>query len=199
MKVLAFSDLHRSVPAARALVKAARKADLVIGAGDFASFGRGLADTLDVLADLAVPFVLVAGNHERVDHLKLAAQPHAHWHVLHGQSVMIDGRVVFGLGYAIEPANISALPTILTDAEAAPLLGKCPFGAILVTHAPPLGIADRDHDGGQRGSAAVRCAIEGRKPSLHLCGHIHAGWGTTGDIGARRSHNLGPTVNWFDL
>jgi hypothetical protein len=31
-----------------------------------------------------------------------------------------------------------------------------------------------------------------RKPRLHLCGHIHHAWGTSGVIGECSVHNLGP-------
>ena len=43
MKLLAFSDLHVDVAAARALVESGRVADLVIGAGDFAQMHDGLS------------------------------------------------------------------------------------------------------------------------------------------------------------
>ena len=47
MRVLAFSDLHRDQDAARAIVAASVEADVVIGAGDFATRREGLMERLD--------------------------------------------------------------------------------------------------------------------------------------------------------
>ena len=50
MKFLCFSDLHRDVEAAAKLVEKSSDADVVIGAGDFATRRHGVEDTLKVLA-----------------------------------------------------------------------------------------------------------------------------------------------------
>jgi predicted phosphodiesterase len=62
MRILAFSDLHRNRDAARDIVVASQDADIVVGAGDFATQGVGLRDTVDLLRAVAVPTVLVAGT-----------------------------------------------------------------------------------------------------------------------------------------
>ena len=49
MKLLLFSDLHRSVHAAERLLEMSREADVIVGAGDFAIKREGLPDTVDVL------------------------------------------------------------------------------------------------------------------------------------------------------
>ena len=53
MKLLAFSDLHRDLGQAATLVEMAAEADVVIGAGDFASVHEGLEETIDALAAIA--------------------------------------------------------------------------------------------------------------------------------------------------
>ena len=70
MKILAFSDLHRDAAGAEAIVNESRGVDVVVGAGDFASCGLGHEDTLDVLRRIAVPFVLVPGNHDDLGALR---------------------------------------------------------------------------------------------------------------------------------
>jgi hypothetical protein len=52
--VLAFSDLHRDLDGGRRLARRAAGADLVIGAGDFATFHRGLEETIAVLSGIEV-------------------------------------------------------------------------------------------------------------------------------------------------
>ena len=55
MKILAFSDLHRDVEAACRIVEASVEADVIVGAGDFATGGEGASDTLGVLRAVKFP------------------------------------------------------------------------------------------------------------------------------------------------
>ena len=87
MKILAFSDLHRDAAGAEAIVNESRGVDVVVGAGDFASCGLGHEDTLDVLRRIAVPFVLVPGNHDDLGALRAACADWPLAHLLHGQSL----------------------------------------------------------------------------------------------------------------
>ena len=64
MKFLCFSDLHRNVEAAAKLVEKSCDADVVIGAGDFATRRQGVEDTLKVLSKITKPAILVPGNGE---------------------------------------------------------------------------------------------------------------------------------------
>jgi Icc-related predicted phosphoesterase len=199
MKILAFSDLHRDREVAQSLRNAAKRADIVVGAGDFATRGEGLADTLEILREIAVPVVLVAGNHDNLGEMRAAMQGWHQPHLLHGNGVVINGVPFFGLGYEIPAANDSAWNQRLEEAEAEELLGSCPDDAVLVTHSPPYGVADLQRNGQHEGSRAIRSAIEQRRPRLALCGHIHNAWGTMGVIGRSPVHNLGPTMHWFDI
>jgi uncharacterized protein len=198
MRILAFSDLHRNTDAAREIVDASRDADVVVGAGDFATQGVGLRDTIDLLLAVTVPMVLVAGNHDDLDELRDSCRGRNTLDVLHGDVVTIGGISFFGLGFEI-PAGMRDEPwnRRLDEAEAARLLLACPPGAVLVTHSPPFGSADIQSNGAHEGSRAIRDAVVSTEPRLHLCGHIHHAWGTSGIIGECRVRNLGPTVNRF--
>ena len=103
----------------------------------------------------------------------------------------------FGLGFEIPAGRKEAWNQRLEEPEAARLLKTCPRRAVLVTHSPPLGIADLQTSGAHEGSRSILEAVMHSKPRLHLCGHIHHAWGTSGIIGDCPVHNLGPTVNWF--
>ena len=122
MKVLAFSDLHRDLGRAADLVEHSAEADLVIGAGDFASIHEGLEETIDALAAITTPTVLVPGNNETEAALREAA---AGWYaasVLHGGSAEIDGVTFFGLGAGI-PVTPWDWSFDLDEDEAAEALG----------------------------------------------------------------------------
>lgn len=199
MKILAFSDLHRNREIAQSIRDAAQAADIVIGAGDFATKGEGLADTFDILRGIAVPVVLVAGNHDNLAEMEAAMRGWPQPHLLHGNGAVIGGVSFFGLGYEIPAASDNPWNQRLEEAEAEEQLAHCPENAVLVTHSPPFGVADLQRNGEHQGSRAIRAAIEQRRPRLALCGHIHHAWGTMGVIGHSPIHNLGPTLNWFEL
>ena len=199
MRILAFSDLHRDTNAARSILAMAASADIVIGAGDFATRGHGHADTLDILRDITAPMILVAGNHDRLAALRAACHDRPNFHLLHGDAVTLGGVAFYGLGYEIPPTQENNWNKGLDEATAAQHLAACPPGAVLVTHSPPFGTADVQRDGHNAGSHAIRAAILSTAPLLHLCGHIHHAWGTSGMIAACKVHNLGPTVTWFAI
>ena len=98
MRILAFSDLHRDLGRAASLVERSAEADVVIGAGDFASIHEGLDETIGALAAIDKPTVLVPGNNETADALRDAAAAWPAATVLHGESAEIEGRTFFGLG-----------------------------------------------------------------------------------------------------
>lgn len=199
MRLLAFSDLHRSREFAQAIVTASAGADVVVGAGDFATKGIGMRDTLDVLAAIAAPIVMVPGNHDRLDEMLEVCRDRQNVHVLHGNGADIGGVAFFGLGFGVPVGDDEPWNRQLAESEAAMLLEPCPAGAVLVTHAPPYGVADLQRNGIHEGSLAIGETVERRQPRLHLCGHIHFAWGSSGRIGDCPVHNLGPRVNWFDL
>ena len=175
MRVVAFSDLHRDLDAARAVVAASEGADVVIGAGDYGTHGEGAREVLDILSAVACPLVLVWGNHDDVAEVRSVRGDRVH--ILHGTSAWIGGAVFFGLGGETPIRNDADWNVGVNDDEARRLLRECPDGAVLVTHNPPLGHADDQRDGSHEGSVAILEAIERCRPPLHLCGHIHNAWG----------------------
>jgi Icc-related predicted phosphoesterase len=196
MRILAFSDLHRDVAKAEAIVEESRGADVVVGAGDFASCGVGHEDTLRVLRRMTVPFVLVPGNHDNPVELSAACADWALAHLLHGQSVVVGGVPFFGIGLGSGVIDPEPWNMVLDEAEAAQLLTRCPARAVLVSHSPPYGVADQK-EGRHAGSAALRDAIAQHQPRITICGHVHSAWGQSGMIGQTPVHNIGPKPRWF--
>jgi len=174
-------------------VAASASVDVVVSAGDFTTRGEGLLDTLRLLREVAVPMVFVAGNHDDLDALREAYAGHADMHVLHGESVIMGDVPFFGLGFEVPARGSEPWNRGLHENEAAELLRPCPLGAVLVTHSPPFGVADVQRTGNHEGSEAVLAA----QPRLHLCGHVHHAWGTSGLLGACKIHNLGPRLRRF--
>src|SRR5262245_29558695 len=101
MKLLAFSDLHRDLGEAAALVEMSAEADVVIGAGDFASIHEGLEETIGALAAIETPTVLVPGNNETEEALREAASSWSAATVLHGKGTTIEEVEFYGLGAGV--------------------------------------------------------------------------------------------------
>lgn len=194
-RVLAFSDMHRSRGCAAEIVAAAADADLVIGAGDFATMREGLAGAMALLAPIEDKLICVSGNAESVDELRAATGAT----VLHGEAAERAGVRLFGLGCAVPTTPFGAWSCDLTEAEAEALLAGMEPVDILISHSPPKGVADRTSAGVSVGSEAVREAIERAQPRLCLCGHIHDSWGESGTVGVTKVHNLGPRAHWFEV
>ncbi|HTU14789.1 MAG TPA: metallophosphoesterase family protein [Solirubrobacterales bacterium] len=198
MRILAFSDLHCDLEQANRLTELSAEADVVIGAGDFASIHEGLEVTIGALAGITTPTVLVCGNNESLGDLQEAATAWPAATVLHGNSTEIEGQTFFGLGGGI-PTTPWSWSYDLDETEAEAALADLTGDAVLVVHSPPKNHCDLAGGGLHLGSTAIAAAIERAQPKLAVCGHIHESWGERSNIGAAEIANLGPNGTWFDL
>jgi Icc-related predicted phosphoesterase len=198
VKLLAFSDLHRDLGQAAELVAMAAEADVVIGAGDFASVHEGLGETIEALVAIETPTVLIPGNNETEQALREAAADWSAATVLHGSGITIDGIEFYGLGAGV-PVTPWEWSFDLEDDAATSMLEACPEGAVLVLHSPPQGHCDANGSGDHFGSPALLKAIEAKAPRLAVCGHIHESWGCESEIGGTPIRNLGPKGTWIEV
>jgi Icc-related predicted phosphoesterase len=198
VRLLAFSDLHRDLGQAARLVEMSSEADVVIGAGDFASVHEGLDETVDALAAIAKPTILVPGNNETEEALRGATSGWGSATVLHGEGTTIDGVEFFGLGAGV-PTTPWDWSFDLDEEAARRMLAPCPEGAVLVLHSPPQGHCDTNGEGMHFGSAALLEAIEEKKPRVVVFGHIHEAWGCESDVNGTPLRNLGPNGAWLEV
>jgi uncharacterized protein len=198
VKLLAFSDLHCDLDQAAKLVEMSTDADVVIGAGDFASIHEGLEETIGALAAIETPTVLIPGNNETEAALRKVGANWSAATVLHGGGATIEGVEFYGLGAGV-PVTPWGWSFDLDDETAAEMLAACPIGAVLVLHSPPQGHCDSNGGGDHFGSAALREAIEAKRPRIAVCGHIHESWGCQSRIGETPVRNLGPAGTWLEV
>ena len=168
----------------------------MLGAGDFCNMRTGLGEAMALLADLRAPLVAVPGNAESDVELRSAAPQVT---VLHGAGCTIAGLHLFGLGGGVPVTPFGSWSFDLTEARAAEMLDRCAQADILLTHAPPKGVADVTSAGQSVGSTAIAAAIARLSPRLALCGHIHDSWGRRGRIGVTDVVNLGPGATFFEI
>ncbi|MDA8743634.1 metallophosphoesterase [Rubripirellula amarantea] len=196
MKILCFSDLHRDREAAARLVQVAndpeQAIDMVIGAGDFANRRVGAADTLDLLAAIELPAILVPGNGESADELRQAAACWRSAEVLHGNGAQHLDVPIYGLGGGIPVTPFGDWSYDFDEETAETMLADCPPHGILVVHSPPIDTVDHDSAGKIRGSQAIRDCVLAKKPKLVVCGHIHSDWGKQVTLGESVIVNAGP-------
>lgn len=190
MRILAFSDLHRDLAGAAALVERSAGVDVVVCAGDLASVHEGLEETVTALRPITAPTILVPGNNETDAALRAACEGWEAATVLHGDGCTLDGVEVFGLGGGI-PVTPWDWSFDLDEDEAAAALADCPDEALLVVHSPPYGHVDASR-GQHLGSRAILAAIESRAPRLAVCGHIHESWRQLSTVGKTGIVNAGP-------
>jgi uncharacterized protein len=198
VKLLAFSDLHRDLGQAAELVTMSAEADIVIGAGDFASVHEGLGETIEALTPIETATILVPGNNETETALREATSSWSAATVLHGGGMTIDGIEFYGLGAGI-PVTPWDWSFDLDDDAASEMLAACPEAAVLILHSPPRGHCDSNGSGNHFGSPALLQAIEDKQPRLSVCGHIHESWGCVSKVGDTPVHNLGPKGTWLEL
>ena len=194
MKFLCFSDLHRNVEAATKLVEKSNNADVVIGAGDFATRRQGVEDTLTVLSGITKPAILVPGNGESATELEEAVRV-AGWKsakVLHGTGCVVEGVEFWGVGGGIPVTPFGEWSYDFSEADAGALLAGCKSVAVLVVHSPPLDTVDHDSSGQIRGSQAIREVVENTRPKLVVCGHIHSDWEKSVRLAETLVLNAGP-------
>jgi Icc-related predicted phosphoesterase len=189
MRILFFSDLHGNQGAISRISQQLPEIDAAFGLGDFASFGRGLHETLEQL-DVGTDMYLLPGNHDDANILKLICKEHSHFTYLHGEHVVLGTKTFAGLG-----GGIPGLPFGLSEEKVQQILNR--FMAlenlVLVTHTPPYGTAvDRAWSGAHIGYHGLRDFITEVQPIAVYSGHVHEAEGKTDSLGATQLFVVGP-------
>ncbi len=192
MRFLLFSDIHADKAACKKLVKKAQDADLVIAAGDFALFRKDLGATLAVLSKIETPVITVHGNHESKSELTTACDQYDNFHVLHGDTMEIDGIVFVGIGAGIPCTPFGDWSVDLSEKEALDFLPDVNKKFVFISHSPPHSCLDQLTNGQNMGSKSVLSYIKKTKPEFVVCGHIHEQWNKIDSIHGIPVINAGP-------
>jgi Icc-related predicted phosphoesterase len=193
MRYLLFSDIHGELEKCEALVKKAETVDVVLGAGDYGSFRKGLKNPLEILSRIEKPTLLVHGNHESLKELQAACKNWTSARVLHGTSFTIHGVTFFGIGGATPVTPFIPWSVDVSEEDAAKLLANCPKNAVLISHSPPYKCLDAIAPPKKHiGSKAIKACIEEKSPRFVVCGHIHEAWSQQDAVGSVPVINAGP-------
>ena len=173
MKLVCFADTHGysfSLP----------DGDVLIFAGDFSSFGT---------EEEAIKFVerlrrfkhkykiVVAGNHDRIfenepDNAKKIFSDIIY---LQDSSVVIEGYIFYGTPWSREFNRWAFnLPEEKLKEKFSLIPSKID---VLITHAPPFSICDKDMYGNNLGEKPLLEKVKKTEFKYHIFGHIHQGYG----------------------
>ena len=173
MNVLAFSDLHGDIHAAKVIVEKIKKVDVAIFCGDFSTFNNGIDQVADAIGE-ANNLLVIPGNHEVDEKVKNVCQIY-NWIFLHGRIWNRNEYNFCGCGGS-SPTPFNT-PFEFSEDELSKILQEfqnIDDNIILITHCPPFGTSlDKTSSGEHAGSKAIRKFIEKKQPLLNICGHIH--------------------------
>lgn len=176
MKIVCLSDTHTMHDSI-----AVPDGDLLIHAGDFC--GKGTIQELvkfnTWLGTLPHPNkVVIAGNHDWPFERDPTARELLNNAIyLQDSEVTINGLRIYGSPW--QPAFFNWAFNLERGEALRRKWDLIPDGIdILVTHGPPFGIGDRTRNGNHAGCEELLKALPRVKPRIHICGHIHEGYGT---------------------
>jgi len=189
MKLLAFVDLHEDTKTLRELLFRAQEddIDLIICAGDFSTFGRGMRNVLKAFSALGKEFLVIPGNHEERTGMMDIVQEYPHCHNLHEGTFEKAGYIFLGYGgngFSMEDPHFRSV--------AREWYGKHKTKKIvLVTHGSPFGTTLDLLGKRHVGNKDYRRFIERIHPRLVIAGHLHETAGAFDTIRKTRLVNPG--------
>jgi Icc-related predicted phosphoesterase len=123
----------------------------------------------------AVEVVGIAGNHDWIFEKAPDRVPDLRWHYLQDSGIELFGLKIYGTPW--QP-RFCDWAFNLDEPELDRWFAKIPDDTdILLTHGPALGLGGLCIDDHEAGSPSLLKHLERVQPRLHLCGHIHEGYG----------------------
>jgi Icc-related predicted phosphoesterase len=186
LKFIAISDTHCRHKSLRL-----PKGDAIIHAGDISYRGKKseVVDFLDWFKGLDYKYkIFIAGNHdfyfEKEGAKELDKVIPDDIIYLNDTEVIIDGRKIWGS--PVTPWFFNWAFNRRRGALIAKHWALIPEDVdILLTHGPVLGILDMVINGQQVGCKDLLQRVQEVKPKVHLCGHIHEGYGSIKKFGTK--------------
>lgn len=192
MKILAFVDMHGSLGALKKIKKQAKKADIIVCAGDLTIFGQGIDYFLGKLNKLNKPTLMIPGNHEEEEELKKWCSKYKNITFLHARGYK-EGEYFFlgygGGGFSMRDKAFEKLSKQF--GERIKKLGNPK--TILITHAPPYKTKIDLIMKEPCGNKSIKNFIKKVNPIvLVVSGHLHENAGKEDKLGKTRIINPGP-------
>ncbi len=197
MKLLVFSDLHGNIYALDKLKKKAKKADIIICAGDISIFENDIRLLLEELNNLGKTVLIIHGNHEDEGSLKKLCSKYKYIQFIHERFFKRNNILFIGYGGGgfraiddrFEKETAKKFKELMLDSDK----------SVLVLHGPPYKTTTDKLGKEYVGNKSYRRFIEKNQPNLVVCGHIHENFGKKDKIGKSFIINPGPEGKIIDL
>ncbi|MDK2907781.1 MAG: uncharacterized protein PWQ87_239 [Candidatus Woesearchaeota archaeon] len=201
MKLLAFGDVHGNEESLKNIEKKSKNCDILAGCGDFSIFEDGLERTLIHLNNLKRPVVLIHGNHEYEEDMRLLSEGKENLFFIHKGYAIIMDFVFFGFGGGgfseRFPDLDKMMKKMLNDVKRFKKENK---KIIFLSHASPYDtLLDSIGDNSKLGNKSIRKFIEEAEPLLALSGHLHENFGKQDILKKTLLVNPGPNGMIFNL
>ncbi len=191
MDILAFVDLHGNDKALREIKNKAKKADMLVCAGDISIFENNLDLLLRELSALDKKVLIIPGNHEDSTDINQLIKVHNNIMNIHKKSFVTENYLFLGYGgagFSMVDSEFDKLSKKF-EKEVRKFIDK---KVILVTHAPPYKTKIDRVMNDSCGNKSIKNFILKVKPDLVISGHLHETAGKEDDIGKTKIINPGP-------
>ena len=191
MKILAFTDLHGNLENLWKIKNKAKKADIIICAGDFTVFEKDIRKVLKEINNLGKKVLLINGNHENEERVENECKKLANIEFIHKKRHSIEKYTIIGyggMGFSLRDRDFERFTNKFLKKKY----------LILVTHAPPYG-TKIDLLWEHRGSKSITDFIKKASPLLAISGHFHEHFGHNDAIRKTIILNPGPKGTLIEI
>lgn len=196
MKILAFVDTHGSEKAITKIKQKAKKADILVCAGDVSVFEQNLEKILKKLDTIGKPVLIIPGNHESEARLKAMCAKFKNMVYMHKGMLRLKDAVFIGFaGNGFSEKD----PEFKEWGRKVERDLKKKDKVILITHAPPHNTKLDNIMGESCGNKDIRRFIEKIDIVLAVSGHLHENAGKEDMIKGTKVVNPGPFGMVFDI
>ena len=202
LRILAFSDLHGNEKHLKALAVKAKKADIVVCAGDFTVFENKILAIMRKLNEIGKPVILVNGNHEDpmlVSEIcrKLKNIRFVH-RAIYNSSEFPDYVFVGHGGEGFDLVSEDFEKFAKRASSQLQQLRKQKKKILFITHQPPHN-TKVDFIWNHHGNKSYTKFDRKIQPLLHVCGHLHETQGKKDRIGKTMVINPGPKGQLIEI
>jgi len=187
MKILAFVDMHGDLSALIELKKKAKKADIIVCAGDLTIFENDIDYFLLELNSIGKPVLMIHGNHESLADLKNLCEPLENLTFIHKKLHKFQDFIFVGYGGGGFSITDPAFENFFNKNKS-----QLNENVVLVTHAPPYGTKLDKLDSEYYGNKSIMKFIKRFQPRVAVGGHFHENSGAVQEIGKTLAINPGP-------
>ena len=192
MNIVACTDIHENITVLTSVRKLAEKADIVVCCGDFTIGERNIQAMLSKFEKFPVPVLLIHGNHEAEEDVRLLCKKLKNVIFIHKTIVRFQEVTFVGWGGGGFSRRDREFERWWQSQD-------IDLPVVLVTHAPAFGTKLDALHKGHVGCTSFTEFIAEVQPTLALSGHIEENNGKSDVLGLTKVSNPGPKGKMYKI